>query len=228
MIHVIFDMDGVIFDSESALLGCWVDTGARYGFEKEFVRNTYIRCIGTNSNQTARIFQDAFLEKLGEEKLRCFREEIDALYRERYPDGVMPMKAGVKEILTYLKAVGIKAGIASSTKKQIVEWRIRTAGLDEYFIGCIGGDAVKISKPDPEIYLLACKEFGFEPAATFAIEDSYNGIRSAKAAGLMPIMVPDILPADEEMRAISKTVCADLFEAAEYLQNTMGQFTKQS
>ena len=213
MIHVIFDMDGVIFDSESALLGCWVDTGARYGFEKEFVRNTYIRCIGTNSNQTARIFQDAFLEKLGEEKLRCFREEIDALYRERYPDGVMPMKAGVKEILTYLKAVGIKAGIASSTKKQIVEWRIRTAGLDEYFIGC---------------YLLACKEFGFEPAATFAIEDSYNGIRSAKAAGLMPIMVPDILPADEEMRAISKTVCADLFEAAEYLQNTMGQFTKQS
>ena len=75
-----------------------------------------------------------------------------------------------------------------------------------------------VSKPNPEIYLLACREFGFEPSCTFAIEDSFNGIRAAHAAGMRPIMVPDMIPADVEMKSLSEIVCSDLMEAMDYLK----------
>ena len=193
MYHVIFDMDGVIFDSERTLLSCWIEMAGKYGLDQELVRKTYIKCIGTNIRQTTEIYK-------------------------RYADGALPIKTGVTEILDYLKSSGISVGIASSTKKQKVEQQIKNAGLYDYFVGMIGGDAVKISKPNPEIYLLACREFGFAPGNTFAIEDSFNGIRAANAAGMRPIMVPDIVPADAEMSRLSEIVCKDLTEAMNYLK----------
>lgn len=218
MFQVIFDMDGVIFDSENTFLSCWLEAGARHGMEPELVRRTYMQCIGTNSNQTAEIYRKAFLARLGETDMHRMWDDSVALHRARYSGENMPIKPGVREILTFLKAAGVPVGIASSTQKRKVEQRIRTAGLDDYFVGAIGGDAVKISKPNPEIYLLACETFGFAPERTFAIEDSFNGIRAAGAAGMRPIMVPDIVPPDAEMRALAETICADLFEAMEYLK----------
>ncbi len=218
MFNIVFDMDGVIFDSENTFLSCWLEVGARYGMEPELVRSTYVKCIGTNSNQTAEIYRNAFLEPLGEENMHRMWDDSVALHRERYAGDNMPIKAGVREILTFLKTRGVPVGIASSTQKSKVEDRIRTAGLSEFFVGAIGGDAVKISKPNPEIYLLACETFGFEAKNTFAIEDSFNGIRAASAAGMRPIMVPDIVSPDAEMERLSETICADLFEVMEYLQ----------
>ena len=217
MYNVIFDMDGVIFDSERTLLYCWLDTARKYDLDEDLVRRTYIKSIGTNRHQTTEIYKNAFLRPLGEEKLWSIWDESVRLHRERYPDGALPLKAGVKEILEFLKSGGIAAGIASSSKRQTVEQRIRASGLSGYFVGCVGGDAVTISKPDPEIYLLACRAFGFDPGNTFAIEDSFNGIRAASAAGMRPIMVPDIVPADDEMNRLSEAVCQDLFETTEYL-----------
>lgn len=223
MFHVVFDMDGVIFDSENTFLSCWLEVGARYGMEPVLVRSTYIKCIGTNSNQTAEIYRNAFLNRLGEANMRRMWEESVELHRTRYAGENMPIKAGVREILTFLKSIGIPVGIASSTQKSKVEQRIRTAGLSEYFVGAIGGDAVKISKPNPEIYFLACQTFGFDPKNTFAIEDSFNGIRAASAAGMRPIMVPDIVLPDAEMKSLSETICADLFEAMAYLEKQARQ-----
>ena len=221
MFNVVFDMDGVIFDSENTFLRCWLEASAHYGLEPELVRSTYVKCIGTNSNQTAEIYRNAFLKRLGEKNMHRMWDESVELHRTRYAGDNLPIKAGVREILTFLKASGIPVGIASSTQKNKVEQRIRTAGLSEFFVGAVGGDAVKISKPNPEIYLLACETFGFAPENTFAIEDSYNGIRAASAAGMRPIMVPDIVSADAEMRGLSEAICADLLGAMEYLQRQM-------
>ena len=218
MFNVVFDMDGVIFDSENTFLSCWLEVGARYGMEPDLVRRTYMKCIGTNSNQTAEIYRNAFLERLGETDMHRMWNDSVELHRARYSGENMPIKPGVREILAFLKSAGIPVGIASSTQKSKVEQRIRTAGLDEYFVGAIGGDAVTISKPNPEIYLLACETFGFKPEDTFAIEDSFNGIRAASAAGMHTIMVPDIVPPDDEMRAMAETICADLSAAMEYLR----------
>lgn len=222
MFQVVFDMDGVIFDSENTFLSCWLEVGERFGMEPELVRSTYVKCIGTNSNQTAEIYRNAFLKRLGEENMQRMWKESVELHRARYAGDNMPIKAGVREILKFLKSRGIPVGIASSTQKSKVEQRIRTAGLSDYFVGAVCGDAVKISKPNPEIYLLACEAFGFDPANTFAIEDSFNGIRAASAAGMRPIMVPDIVTPDEEMRSLSETICTDLFEALAYLQTQAG------
>lgn len=222
MYPVIFDMDGVLFDSERTLMECWIDAAGSYGLDRELVRRTYLRCVGTNTNQTTEIYRSAFLPLLGEEKLRRLWEESFALHRRRYPDGALPLKAGVRELLDFLLARNIPMGIASSSDKQTVTSRVRLAGLSEYFFGCIGGDAVTVSKPNPEIYLLACEAFGFSPAGTFAIEDSFNGIRAAHAAGMRPIMVPDLVPADAEMRARSEIVCRDLFEVMDYLRACQG------
>lgn len=218
MVTVIFDMDGVLFDSENTLMACWIETAARYGIAPERVRETYVRCIGTNRNQSTAIYREAFLAQLGEETTRRMWDESFALHAARYGDGQVPLKPGVRELLRFLKERAIPVGLASSSPCETIERRLAATGLAAYFVGFVGGEAVRISKPDPEIYRLACRSFGFLPAQTFAIEDSHNGIRSASAAGLRPIMVPDILPADGEMRALAETVCADLFEVMAYLK----------
>lgn len=219
MLNVIFDMDGVIFDSEKTLLDCWMETSSRYGIDEEAVRETYIKCIGTNDKQTREIYEGAFLQVLGRDKLEALWVESMELHRSRYADGRLPMKPGVKELLEYLKEMGACLGIASSSKKATVEAQVTAAGIREYFKSVIGGDAVTISKPNPEIYLIACRELGVDPKMTFAIEDSYNGIRASHAAGMRPIMVPDIIPADEEMKELSEVICKDLFEVEKFFGN---------
>ena len=82
-----------------------------------------------------------------------------------------------------------------------------------------GGDIVKISKPNPEIYLLTCKELMIKPEEAYAIEDSFNGIRAAHAANMHPVMVPDMIPADSEMFKLSEVVCNDLFEVIDYFSS---------
>ena len=215
--NVIFDMDGVIFDSERTLYDCWLDIARKYDMDVELMSDTYIRCIGTNHNQTAAIYEGVYIPIIGKERTWALWDEVSELHKERYKDGILPMKSGVKEILEYLHGKKVKIGIASSSRKATVERQVGAVGLMDYFDGVVGGDAVRISKPNPEIYLLACREFGFKPEETIAIEDSFNGIRAAHAAGMRVIMVPDMIPADEEMKTLTECICSDLNEVVKYL-----------
>ena len=213
---ILFDMDGVIFDSERACLSCWSVVAEKWGLEE--VEPVFRKCIGTNDYQTRMIVEEAYAPEYGEGIADRLLAESSKQWHARYDEQPLPVKAGVTEILEYLKEKGVPVGLASSTKKAKAEEELRMAGLLSYFDRVIGGDAVKISKPDPEIYLIACKEMGTEPEAVIAIEDSYNGIRSAHAAGIRPIMVPDMVPPDEEMKRLSLAVCADLIETRAYLE----------
>ena len=107
------------------------------------------------------------------------------------------MKPGVMELLSYLKEKGKKIALASSTRRETVINQLRWAGIIDYFDVIICGDMVARSKPAPDIFLKACQELGVSPENTYAIEDSYNGIRAAHAGQLRPIMVPDLLEANE-------------------------------
>ncbi len=216
---VIFDMDGVIFDSERACLSCWSEIAEKWKLEN--VEQVFRKCIGTNDYQTRMIVEEAYAPVFGEGISEKLLKESSRIWHSRFDENPLPMKTGVIEILEFLKINKVPVGLASSTKKASVEAELKQAGLYSYFDKIIGGDAVKISKPDPEIYLLACSEMGTEPGEATAIEDSYNGIRSAYAAGLRPIMVPDMIEADDEMRRLSAVICKDLSEVKAFFEKEL-------
>ena len=146
-----------------------------------------------------------------------YARESSAIFHSRYDGGRLPMKPGVKELLTFLKEHDKKIALASSTRQQVVTDELRDAGVIEYFDRIICGDMVSRSKPAPDIFLKACEELNISPSDSYAIEDSYNGIRAAHAGGLHPIMVPDLLPADEEMQSLAEIVLPSLTSVMEYL-----------
>ena len=216
---VIFDMDGVIFDTERAYIECCIEAAKTLPVPEEQVHKTCVKCIGTNEFQTVEFFHRDFSPFLTEAGCQTLRDESVRFFKKRYTEGLIPMKAGVVELLDFLKEQGVRTGLASSTRKDIAKRELADAGILHYFESVTGGDVVKISKPNPEIYLIACDKMRVAPQECFAIEDSFNGIRAANAAGMRPIMVPDLIQPTDEIRQMAETVCSDLFGVIDYLRN---------
>lgn len=213
---VVFDMDGVIFDSENAVLGCWRILSEKYNIPD--VEKNIRLCIGTTKVKTKEIMQNAYGEEFPYDK---YALECSVMFHEKYDNGNLPMKAGVEELLSFLKSKNIKIALASSTKRQTVLNQLEWAGILKYFDAVVCGDMVEHSKPAPDIFLKACEELKVLPEKAFAIEDSYNGIRAAAAGHLRPIMVPDVLPATEEMYTLAEWVMEDLLKVKEYFEKNL-------
>lgn len=209
---VVFDMDGVIFDSERAVMQCWKEVASRHNIPD--IEKAILACTGTTMVRTREIMLNLYDADFPYDE---YARESSAIFHSRYDGGRLPMKPGVKELLTFLKERGKKIALASSTRQQVVTDELRDAGIIEYFDRIICGDMVSRSKPAPDIFLKACEELNVSPSDSYAIEDSYNGIRAAHAGGLLPIMVPDLLPADEEMQSLAEIVLPNLTSVMEYL-----------
>jgi HAD superfamily hydrolase (TIGR01509 family) len=214
MIQIVFDMDGVIFDTEALCQKAWRTVGEERGISIAEIDELLKLCIGSNQQHMTEVLR----EKLGVDfPVQCFlseaAEQIQLLANEH-----LPLKKGAEELLKWLKEQKAAVGLASSTASPIVKKYLEKAGLTEYFQIIIGGDQVIHSKPDGEIYQKACAALGTDPLQTYGVEDSYNGVRSASNAGLKTIMVPDLLPPTEEMRERACTVQPDLLAVKEYLR----------
>lgn len=212
-ISVIFDMDGTIFDTERLVLDCWERVGERHGIPG--IREVFVQCIGTNKVRTQEIVSGHYGKDFPYEK---FSEESSVLFHEIESKEGIPVKPGAVEVLQYLSERRVPLGLASSTRLAVVTREMKAAGLYDYFQVVVGGDLLKNSKPAPDIYLMTCERMGALPENTYAIEDSYNGIRSAHSAGMRPVMVPDLMPATEEMWDLSEAVFEDLFQVKEYFE----------
>ena len=209
---VVFDIDGVIFDSERAVMQCWKEVASRHNIPD--IEKAILACTGTTMVRTREIMLNLYGADFPYDE---YARESSAIFHSRYDSGRLPMKTGVKELLTFLKEHDKKIALASSTRQQVVTDELRDAGVIEYFDRIICGDMVSRSKPAPDIFLKACEELNISPSDSYAIEDSYNGIRAAHAGGLLPIMVPDLLPADEEMQSLAEIVLPSLTSVMEYL-----------
>lgn len=208
---VIFDMDGVLFDTEKLCMDSWIAiAGERNMPDMEVF---FPRCIGRNLTDTRILFDEFYGEKYDYEE---FRKQASAWFHGYIEKNGVPVKKGVKELLEYLRRGGYKIGLASSTSRHSVEDHLERAGIREYFQSLTTGDMVEHSKPRPDIYLIACKSLEVNPAQTMAIEDSPNGIRAAHAAGMIPVMVPDLIAPDQEMREKSFLICRDLLEVMRF------------
>lgn len=211
---IIFDMDGVIFDSEKVGLESWEKLGEKYGLKN--VRENAMKCIGRSTVDTMKILEDAYGYAVSIPKLY---DEAKEVFAEIISHGRLPLKKGARELLEYLHKNGVKVGLASSTAYNGVISNLESAGLREYFQVIVGGDMIKHSKPEPDIYLLACEKLGIRPEYTAAIEDSYNGIKSAYRAGMVAIMVPDLIPPTDEIMSMVYKKMDSLSDVLEYFKN---------
>ena len=210
---VIFDMDGVIFDSEKCIIDCWKVIAEKYNIPN--IEPVLYRCLGVTYEEAKRIFLEHYGADFPYDE---WKKERSDLYHERYDNGRLPLKPGIKELLDYLKENGYKVGVASSTREAIVFKQLIDAGLSHYFDNLTCGDMLEKSKPDPDIYLMACEKLGVKPEESIAIEDSFNGIRSAYHAGVFPIMVPDLVQPDEEIKKLSGKIFGSLYDVEQWLE----------
>ncbi len=208
---VVFDMDGVIFDSERAVFDCWRDLAERYGIEG--IEKPYMECIGTNAARTKEIMRAAYGPRFPYEE---YAAEVSREYHAKYDGGRLPLKRGVLNVLDFLKKSGKNTALASSTRRETVIRQLEDAGIAHYFGAVVTGDMTPKSKPEPDIFLLACRRISVSPERAYAIEDSYNGIRAARRGALRPIMVPDLLPPTDEMRKLSEAVLDSLDDVIRY------------
>ena len=210
---VVFDLDGVIFDSEIKVIECWKDTAAKYGIAG--IENACRQCLGLNRDATRARMKEIFGEDFPYDERKA---EMSALFHSRYSGGRLPLKPGIRGLLSSLQNNNKKIAVASSSRKEYVVGQLTDAGLADYFDEIVCGDMVKNSKPHPEIYLTACDRINVLPENAYAIEDSFNGIRAAAGAGIRTIMVPDLVQPDDEIEKLTEAVLESLDKVTEYLK----------
>ncbi len=210
---VVFDMDGVIFDSEALVMETWAEVAARH--QMDHIEDVCRDCLGTNAAASREIFLNYYGQDFPYE---LYKKEMAVLFHERAAGGKLPQKPGIKELLLFLKNQGIKTAVASSTRRELVCRELEEGGLLALFDQVICGDMVKRSKPEPDIYLKACEALHVKPEQAYAIEDSYNGIRAAHRAGMKPIMVPDLAEPTEEMEHLAFCILPSLVQVKDMLE----------
>jgi HAD superfamily hydrolase (TIGR01509 family) len=201
---IIFDMDGLLLDTERIYVTAIMAAGRAIGVEitEAFCHSM----VGIPQQECDVMIQ----EHLGPgfpmpDYSRHYSTHVKALL-----EAGVPLKAGAYELVDHVTTSGIPKAIATSSNRATARHHLQKAGLLDHFSILLTRDEVQHGKPHPELYLKAARALCVEPSRCLAIEDSYNGIRSASAAGTMPIMVPDLLVPTDEIRALCIGVVSDL------------------
>lgn len=216
--NVIFDMDGLMFDTERVFIQAWDYAGEMIGIGKAgYMVN---KTLGMNVAASYKVWNEEFGESYNQEELRKYTKEF---LQNFYEKNKVPVKKGLYNLLKFLKENDYNMVVASSSPRWEVEKHLKDTGVFDYFTGIVCGDMVNNSKPDPEIYTKACELLGTKPQECYALEDSKNGLLSAYRAGCNPIMVPDLWQPDEEIKKIITGVFNDLDEVKDYLEGRLNK-----
>ena len=209
---VIFDMDGLMFDTERIWATLWKPALATLGLSYKEGLDAAAR--GTAGDSMRAVLRRFYGPDCDPDRI------IEALHKQGETAFLAPppKKPGLDEILAWLEQRHIPMVVASSSRMASIRHHLDGWGLTHYFKALVSGQQVKHSKPDPEIFLLAAEKLGTDPAHTLVLEDSYNGVRAGAAGGFVTVMVPDLLPADDEMRGLYTMECTSLNEVLDKLK----------
>ena len=210
---VIFDMDGVILDSEKLYVRFWCEAGRFYGFPMEEKHALSIRSMARPlaSEKLRGIFGSSF----DYDVVRSKRVELMDKYIE---ENGIEAKSGARQMLEYLKENGYKVALATATSYERTERYLKKLSLFEYFDEIVCAAMVKRGKPAPDIYIEAAKRLGLETSQCLALEDSLNGMKSANAAGCITVMVPDLDEPDENSLPLIHYVADGLTDIQKILE----------
>lgn len=212
---IIFDMDGVIIDSEWLVADCWRIIGEKYQISN--VEENCKKCLGLNTEAAREVFLSCYGADFPYDE---YKQESSALFHQREKEE-LKLKPGAKEFLQWLKEQKYLIGLATSTREEIAKTELEDLGVLHYFDKVVCGDMLKRSKPEPDIYLMACEQLQVLPEESYAVEDSYNGIRAAYNAGMKVIMVPDRVDPNEEMEEKSVVILKNLMEVKKWLEKNV-------
>ncbi|MBE6620364.1 MAG: HAD family phosphatase [Ruminococcaceae bacterium] len=211
---VIFDMDGTLFDTERIYVNAWRQAGRELNFAP--IEEAITACTGRNAKDTRQYFEDNFADLISYDEFMAVRTRYYDAEIERH--GV-PLKPGVVELLTYLKEQGIGIALATATRTVRTEENLQRTGLGHYFDVLVTGDMVEHGKPHPETFLTAAARLGVKPCECMGVEDSFNGVRAIRAAGMFTVMVPDTVPPTPEIEALLDAKCKTLHEVRALIEN---------
>jgi len=202
---VIFDMDGLLLDTERVARIAWQEAALLFGHTLS--DTLFASLIGRTHQASIELLRAAFGPSFDYESAS---HKCNALFEDYVEKNGLPVKPGVHELLDDLIARKISVAVATSTRNSNARRRLEQVGLIRYFSVLVGGNEVTRGKPEPDIYLEAIRRLGIEAGASYALEDSHAGVRSARAAGLNVIMVPDIVPPTAEIAALTVRVALSL------------------
>ncbi|WP_294349049.1 HAD family phosphatase [uncultured Clostridium sp.] len=211
---VIFDMDGVLFDTERVYLESWIKVFKEYGYT--MTKEMYIPLMGTGRKNVKEVFKKTFGDNIPIEEMYVKKDEL--LFKA-IDNNEVPLKLGAIDILCYLKEEGYKIALATSAKRDRVTKQIQANNMNNMFNAIVCGDDVVNSKPDPEIFLKAAKKLDVNPENCVVIEDSLAGIKGANKGGMKGFHVEDLKKADDEIKTLSTKTFKNLVEIKEYLRD---------
>jgi beta-phosphoglucomutase-like phosphatase (HAD superfamily) len=203
---VIFDMDGLLVDTETVFRDAMMAVSERHGLTLPLP--VFLSMVGATREQNRRVVLDHFGPDFP------YDGWIEAVSEQAHAQIIVgvTLKAGVVELIDLLEAMDIPRAVATSSGHGAVERQLGPAGLIPRFQAIIAAGDYARGKPHPDPFLAAAARLGADPAACLALEDSHNGVRAAHAAGMMTIMVPDLLEATEEIEALCVAVAETLHD----------------
>lgn len=202
---IIFDMDGVLIDSERQSNEGWLWAAEQLGVDMPMWLIDSFK--GAPAELCCKFFDDYYKGEIDYWEAKELRTQH--VYKIRETEGI-PVKKGVKEVFEYIRNNGLKCAVATSTRRESAEKTLHKIGVWDYLDAVVYGDEVEHGKPEPDIFLRAAKAIGISPSEAVVVEDSINGIKAGYAADMRVVHIPDTIAIDDDIRKLTYMVCADL------------------
>ena len=204
----IFDMDGLLLDTERLYAESWGEAAKAFGQEPA---EGFAKAVcGTNGGKMLEVIHSYYPAVDAKAFMEFCIHRVEELLKVEIPE-----KPGMREILKFFQENNVRMAVASSTKLATIEDNLQRLGVISMFSAVVSGQQVAKGKPAPDIFLLAAKQIGCKAEECYVFEDSANGIRAGRAAGCCTIMIPDLTLPDEELKGLATGIYGSLTEAME-------------